>query len=106
LLQPVIDTAGLRLLCHENGFDGLLADLALHRLDVVLADRAAPPNGNLRLYSQPLGTSPLARCGASALVDAACHGFPKCLADLPVLLPTAHAAVRGRLGAIFCHCHR
>ena len=26
LLQPVIDTPGLRLLCHEDEFDGLLAE--------------------------------------------------------------------------------
>ncbi len=101
LLQPVIDTPGLRLLCHEDEFDGLLADLALHRLDVVLADRAAPPNRNLRLYSHPLGASPLAWYGTTALVDAARDGFPQCLADLPVLLPTAHAAVRGRIDQWF-----
>ena len=41
LLQPVLDTPRLRLLCHEDETDRLLADLALHRLDVVLADRAA-----------------------------------------------------------------
>ncbi len=101
LLQPVIDAPGLRLLCHEDEFDGLLADLALHRLDVVLADRAAPPNRNLRLYSHPLGTSPLVWYGTPALVDAARGGFPQCLADLPVLLPTAHAAVRGRIDQWF-----
>ena len=101
LLQPVIDTPGLRLLCHEDEFDGLLADLALHRLDVVLADRAAPPNRNLRLYSHPLGGSPLAWYGTSALVDAARDGFPQSLADVPVLLPTAHAAVRGRIDQWF-----
>ena len=101
LLQPVIDTPGLRLLCHEDEFEGLLADLALHRLDVVLADRAAPPNRNLRLYSHPLGASPLAWYGTAALVDAARDSFPQCLDSLPVLLPTAHAAVRGRIDQWF-----
>ena len=101
LLQPVIATPGLRLVCHEDEFDRLLADLALHRLDVVLADRAAPPNRNLRLYSHPLGNSPLAWYGTPALVDAARDGFPQSLADVPVLLPTAHAAVRGRIDQWF-----
>ena len=101
LLQPVIATPGLRLVCHEDEFDRLLADLALHRLDVVLADRAAPPNRNLRLYSHPLGSSPLAWYGTPALVDAARDGFPQSLADVPVLLPTAHAAVRGRIDQWF-----
>jgi LysR family transcriptional activator of nhaA len=97
LLQPVIDTPRLRLLCHEDEFDDLLGDLALHRLDVVLADRAAPPNRNLRLYSHPLGTSALAWYAPPALLASARDGFPQSLARLPVLLPTAHAAVRGRI---------
>jgi LysR family transcriptional regulator, transcriptional activator of nhaA len=42
LLQPVISEPNLRLLCHEGEFDELLGDLALHRLDLVFSDRAAP----------------------------------------------------------------
>jgi LysR family transcriptional activator of nhaA len=60
LLQPIIDTPHLRLLCHEDEFDDLLGDLALHRLDVVLADRPAPANPNLRVYSHALGSSSMA----------------------------------------------
>jgi LysR family transcriptional activator of nhaA len=101
LLQPVIDTPRLRLLCHEDEFDDLLGDLALHRLDVVLADRSAPPNRNLRLYSHALGSSPLAWYAPPALLAAARDGFPQSLASLPVLLPTAHAAVRGRIDQWF-----
>jgi len=59
LLGPVMDEPNLRLMCHEDDFDDLLADLALHRLDVVLSDRPAPANPNLRLYSHALGHSPL-----------------------------------------------
>ena len=47
LMQPIMQTPGLRLLCQENKFDDLLGELALHRLDVVLADRPAPSNPNL-----------------------------------------------------------
>ena len=65
------------------------------------ADRAAPPNRNLRLYSHPLGASPLAWYAPPALLAAARDGFPQSLAKLPVLLPTAHAAVRGRIDQWF-----
>jgi LysR family transcriptional activator of nhaA len=34
--------ADVRLICDEGEFETLLADLALHRLDVVLTDRPAP----------------------------------------------------------------
>ena len=97
LLEPALDQPGLRLLCHEDEFDRLLGDLALHRLDVVLSDRPAPANPNLRLYSHALGEAPLAWFAPAAMA-ARCKGrFPECLADVPVLLPTGHAAVRARL---------
>jgi LysR family transcriptional regulator, transcriptional activator of nhaA len=97
LLQPVIAEPNLRLLCHEGEFDGLLGDLALHRLDVVLSDRPAPPNPNIKLYSHALGTSAIAWYGQASLVNAAAEGFPQSLGHLPVLLPTTHTAVRSRL---------
>lgn len=101
LLQPVIPVTNLRLLCHEGEFEDLLADLALHRLDVVLSDRPAPSNKNIRLYSHPMGSSQVAWYGAPDLVAKASPDFPHSLAEVPVLLPTGHAAVRGRLDSWF-----
>ena len=101
LLQPVIDAPRLRLLCHEGEFDDLLADLALHRLDVVLADRPAPAHRNLRVYSHALGDSPLAWYAPPVWLAACQAGFPRSLAEVPVLLPTAHAASRQRLDQWF-----
>jgi LysR family transcriptional regulator, transcriptional activator of nhaA len=97
LLQPIIDTPHLRLLAHEDEFDDLLGDLALHRLDVVLADRPAPANPNLRVYSHSLGGSPIAWFGSPAWAGKVATGFPASLAEVPLLLPTSHAAVRPRL---------
>lgn len=97
LLAPLIDTPQLRLLCHEGEFDELLAELALHKLDVVLADQPAPANPNLRLFSHSLGSSPLAWYASPAWAAAAARNFPASLAEVPLLLPTAHAAVRPRL---------
>jgi len=97
LLQPALEDGKARLLCHEDEFDRLLADLALHRLDAVLSDRAAPSNPNLRLYSHKLGEAPLAWFAPAALAGRKARRFPACLADMPVLLPTSHAAVRPRI---------
>ncbi|BDR11270.1 LysR family transcriptional regulator [Comamonas thiooxydans] len=101
LMQPVMQEPHLRLLCLVDEFEDLLGDLALHRLDVVLADRAAPPNPNLKVYSHSLGSSPLAWYAPASLFAAARQGFPQSLAKVPVLLPTAHAAVRARLDQWF-----
>lgn len=101
LLAPATQDTKLRLLCHEDKFDDLLADLALHRLDVVLSDRPAPANPNLRLYSHAVGASPMGWYASAAWFDQALEHFPHSLARLPVLLPTAHASVRLRLDQWF-----
>jgi len=97
LMQPVMHTPNLRLICQEDEFEDLLGDLALHRLDVVLADRPAPNNPNLKVYSHALGSSPLAWYAPALLLAAARKGFPQSLARVPVLLPTSHAAVRVKI---------
>jgi LysR family transcriptional activator of nhaA len=97
LLQPVLQQPNLRLLCYEDEFEDLLADLALHRLDVILADRAAPPNPNLKVSSHSLGSPALAWYAPKPLCALARKGFPGSLGRVPILLPTTHAAVRARL---------
>ena len=101
LLQPALTDPNLRLLCHEGELDDLLGDLALHRLDVVLADRPAPTNPNIKLYSHDLGSSAIAWYGTAAMVQTAAKDFPQSLAKVPLLLPTAHTAVRARLDLWF-----
>lgn len=101
LLEPVMAEPNLRLMCHEDEFDDLLADLALHRLDVVLSDRPAPANPNLRLYSHALGHAPLGWFAPANWLATAAQDFPHSLARVPVLLPTAHATVRLRLDQWF-----
>lgn len=101
LLRPVIPEPHLRLLCHEGEFDELLGDLALHRLDVVLSDRPAPTNPNIKLYSHSMGSSAIAWYGTAEMVETAGKDFPQSLADVPMLLPTAHTAVRARLDLWF-----
>jgi len=101
LLLPVIAEPNLRLLCHEGELDDLLGDLALHRLDIVLSDRPAPANPNIKLYSHAMGLSTIGWYGTPSLVEAASRDFPQSLCDIPVLLPTAHTAMRDRLDQWF-----
>ena len=102
LLAPVLDTPSLRLLCHEGEHAQLLSELALHRLDLVLACQPALHNTDLRLVSQRLVGSPVDWYGPTTIVQKASRAsFPQCLADLPVLLPTGHGALRARLDRWF-----
>ncbi len=101
LLQPAIREAGVRLRCVQGDFNSLLGELALHRLDIVIADRPAPSNPNIRLYSHAAGVSPIAWYGTPALLKTARKRFPEGLADVPVVLPASHIAVRAQLDAWF-----
>lgn len=94
LMHEVLAEPRLRLLCRQGSVDDLLADLALHRLDLVLTDRAVAPNPNLRIYSHPLGASDIAWYASAAHAAQAQRDFPRSLANVPVLLPAPQAAVR------------
>lgn len=102
LLKPILTTPHLRLLCHEGEFEQLLAEIALHQLDVVLTGQPAAPNPNLRLTSELLVESPVDWYGPAAMIRKAdVEQFPLSLARLPVLLPTGHSALRARLDGWF-----
>ncbi|MDQ2149534.1 LysR family transcriptional regulator [Alcaligenaceae bacterium C4P045] len=102
LLGPVLDTPDLRLTCHEGEFDQLLGELALHRLDLVLAGQGAPANPNLRLVSDRLVSSPVDWYGPAKWVRRVhAQAFPAVLAELPVLMPTGHSVLRTTLDRWF-----
>jgi LysR family transcriptional activator of nhaA len=87
----------IRLVCQEGDFDDLVADLALHRLDVVLADRPATQGGSLRVYNHALGECDMAIFATPELAEAYGPGFPDSLEGAPLLLPTRDNALRGLL---------
>lgn len=86
----------VRLVCREGSIDMLLAELALQRIDMVVADRPMPSGLAVRGHSHKLGESALAFFGTETLCDDR-HDFPECLDDAPLLLPGGHAAVRGHI---------
>lgn len=98
LLSAVLEMPeGVRLVCDEDEFEDLLADLALHRLDVVLTDRPAPAGSSLKVFSTRLGDFPVGLFAAPALAGRYRQGFPGNLNGAPLLLPTRHNLLRGRL---------
>ncbi|TCS99910.1 DNA-binding transcriptional LysR family regulator [Tepidimonas ignava] len=95
LLQPLLDAPDLHLVCHEGEPAALLAELALHRLDLVLTGQPATPLPTFAVDSERLASSPVDWYGPATLVTPdARRGFPHTLQGLPVLLPTAHSPLR------------
>ena len=87
----------VRLVCREGPLNSLLAELALNRLDMVIADRALPVGVNVRAYNHFLGESGLSAFAAPDLASTLRGKFPACLDNAPFLLPGADVAIRPRL---------
>ncbi len=98
LLAPVLDQPEtVRLVCQEDRLERLLADMAIHRLDMVLADRPMPPGTEIKGYSHPLGESAVALMAAPAQAARLRQRFPKSLDGERLLLPGKDAALRRAL---------
>lgn len=88
----------LRLICREGKLATLLAEMAVHRLDMVIADRPLPTNVNVRAYHHLLGESALSVMGAKTLTaQLGDRTFPQLLDQAPFLLPGEDIAIRPRL---------
>ena len=87
----------VKLVCREGRLTTLLGDLAVHRLDMVIADRSMPDNLNVRGYDHFLGESGVSVFGAKTLVGKGAPPFPQLLDDAPFLLPGVEVALHARL---------
>ena len=98
LIEPAlhVERPG-RLVCREAPLVELLAELAVHRLDLVIADRPIPPEVSVRGYSTLLGEGTLTVFAAPALAARLKADFPATLHGAPFLLPGEDVAHRGAL---------
>jgi LysR family transcriptional activator of nhaA len=94
LLQPaMVEVGPVRLVCREWRIDRLLAELSVHKLDLVISDGPIPPSINVRAYNHRLLDSGLSfLVGRQLAIDPA--RFPACLDDAPMLLPGEDSALR------------
>ncbi len=95
LLSPALQLSEpVRLICREDRLDRLLAELAIHRLDMVLADRPIPANMDVKGYSHPLGQCGVAFMAAPSLAGQLAGDFPNNLNGAPLLIPGEDSALR------------
>lgn len=91
----------LRIVCREWKLDSLLAELALHRLDLVISDAPIPSSVSVRAFSHRLGSSGMSFFGTPALLKRCTGEFPRCLDGMPMLIPGEDSALGQRLRAWF-----
>jgi LysR family transcriptional activator of nhaA len=98
LLEPAMDLdEPVRLIGSEGKFPDLLAQLALHRLDLVIADEPLTRRISVKAYNHALGTSTMSFFCAPVLKSSLRGPFPQCLHGAPMLIQGAASSVRQQL---------
>ncbi len=92
LAQPV------RVICRaDKSVDEFVAELALHRVDVVIADGPVGSGVPVRTFNHPLGECGTSFFAARRLASSLKRKFPRSLEGVPFLLPGAPSTVRRSL---------
>ncbi len=89
----------VQLSCREGHSLDLLSQLALGKLDVVLADEPAPSSLPVKVFNHELGVSATTLCALPELANQLRKGFPGSLNAAPMLLPMTNSAWRHALDA-------
>ncbi|MCA9260195.1 MAG: LysR family transcriptional regulator, partial [Planctomycetales bacterium] len=98
LLEPAFSLPeAFQLVCREGKADELIADLAVHRFDLVLSDAPLPSESRVQAYSHKLGECGVSLYAAKSLATRLRKNFPSSLNDAPLLLPSTKTALRTTL---------
>lgn len=98
LLEPALAMPqAVHLICHEGKFQDLLGQLAVHRLDLLIADEPIGRQVSVKAYSHLLGSTAMSFFAVPALASRLTGRFPRCLDGAPMLLQGAASAMRRRV---------
>lgn len=98
LIEPALRTTeNSRIVCREGKVAGLMAELAIHQLDIVIADSPMPPRLDIKAFNHLLGECGLTFFATPELSKKHAGEFPKRLDGAPLLLPGDDVAVRPKL---------
>jgi LysR family transcriptional activator of nhaA len=101
LLEPALAMPEpVRMVCVEWKYSDLLAELALHRLDLVIADEPlSSQRVSVKAFNHPLGRSAMTFFAAPNLLPRLKGSFPRCLNGAPMLIPSVASSVRQQFDA-------
>ncbi|WP_242521807.1 transcriptional activator NhaR [Motiliproteus sp. SC1-56] len=95
VLEPVLQLKPpVQLLCHEAPLVDLLAELAVHKLDIVIADSQLNPTFNVKAYNHLLGESTISFFATPKLTQELKADFPASLDGTPMLMPSNGSNLR------------
>ncbi|MCW9014648.1 MAG: transcriptional activator NhaR [Gammaproteobacteria bacterium] len=98
LLAPALQLPEpVHIVCRENNIDSLLGELALHQIDLVIADGPIPSTINVRGYNHQLGECGISFFAEPELASTLSKNFPQSLNGAPLLIPSDINVVQSRL---------
>ncbi|RBP83182.1 transcriptional activator NhaR [Marinomonas rhizomae] len=98
LLAPTMELEDpIRLVCKENSLEDLLGELALHKLDMIIADGPIPAHLAVRGFNHFLGECGTSFMAAPNLIAEDEIGFPVCLRGAPFLIPSDQSLIQIQL---------
>jgi len=104
LLEPALSLPEpVRLICVEGQFTDLMAQLALHRMDLVISDEPLTSRFSVKAFNHKLGSSPMSFFAAPTLAASLEGPFPQCLNGAPMLVPGGSSSVRPQFDAWVAH---
>jgi LysR family transcriptional regulator, transcriptional activator of nhaA len=106
LLEPALHMPErVHLICHEDKEERLLAELAMHHLDLVLSDSPVRKGLSIKVYNHLLGECGITFFASKKLPGQFRQGFPGSLDAAPMLLPLAMTTLREGLETWFESLH-
>ncbi len=102
LTAPIVEqTNTVKLVCSEGRLDTLLADLAVHRLDLIISDMPIPSGYGVKAYNHTLGKTQVGFYSSGKNTAQLRKQFPASLNTVPLLMPTKSSPLRRQLDAWF-----
>jgi LysR family transcriptional activator of nhaA len=95
LLEPALGfQEKVHLVCHEDKEDRLLAELAMHNLDLVLSDSPVRKGLSIKVYNHLLGECGVTFFASKQLANQSEAAFPESINEAPMLVPLEMTTLR------------
>lgn len=101
-LKPVFAASpDIHVICREGKMEDLLAQLAAHRLDIVLSDEPASSSVHFKAFDHPLTEAATVFCAGKPTAARLKRNFPRSLHGAAAFLPAGNTSFRRALEAWF-----
>lgn len=98
VLKPAFELEDpIKVVCREGSLDQLLGDLAVHKLDLIISDRAVPSGTHVKAYNHPLGSSTISFFANRKIAELYQDEFPALLHNAPMLMAVNESPTRRAL---------